>query len=352
MNESQPNPPRTSPPVPVYPDPLMEDEIDLLDYVEVIVRRRWLIVWAVLVCAVAAVVYAKQQPQVFVAEATILPADEQDFLNLGEGMQRGRQRSFYIDILKSLPINRSVLQKVYAYELDGIAHRTDLMAYFDAKTVQRGIDALLGVAEFKSGQTGVITISVETRSGDLSAAVANMYVEQLIFYNRDKRQMRIKEQLAFIENRLAEIQKELAQAEEALVEFRTQHRELEEEAGYLAPEPATEYSRLQREVQIRSSLLSTVLNQYEIARVEAQKEVPNVEALNYAEAPEFGSRVGAKKAVVLASAVGLFASVFLAFLLEYIQRNRQSGRLEPFLEELRGDVDRAKRFLGKKERER
>ena len=349
MNESQHTPSGGAPQaLPAHPDPMMEDEIDLLDYVEVIVRRRWLIVWAVLVCAVAAVVYAKQQPQVFVAEATILPTDEQDFLNLGEGMQRGRQRSFYIDILKSIPLNRSVLQKVYEYELDGIARRTDLMAYFDAKTVQRATDALLGAAEFKSDQTGVITISVETGSGDLSAAVANMYVEQLISYNRDRRQVRIKEQLAFIETRLTEIQKELAQAEGGLVEFRSQHRELEEDAGRLAPEEATEYSRRQREVQIRSSLLSTVLNQYEIARVEAQKEVPNVEVLNYAEAPEFGSRLGARKAVVLASAVGLFASVFLAFLLEYIQRNRQSGRLEPILEELRGDVDRAKRLLGKK----
>ena len=42
--------------------PGYEDEIDLLDYVEVIVRRRWLILFGTVICAVATFGYGKVQP--------------------------------------------------------------------------------------------------------------------------------------------------------------------------------------------------------------------------------------------------------------------------------------------------
>ena len=311
-----------------------------------IVRRRWLIFWGVVVCALAGFVHAKQQVEVFRAEATVLPAEERDFLRLEGGGQQPDRRSFYLDILKSIPLNRRMVEKEYTYTLEGEAYTTNLLKYFQAKTLQQGINALLGAAEFTS-QGGILTIAVETRSPELSEAVANEYVAQLMEYNQEKLKDRIKDQLRFIEERKTEVQDSLAAVEERLIDFRMRNRFLESEAGtgYLTPEQSIAYSRLQREVQIRSSLLSTVLNQYEIAQVEAKKEIPGIEVLNYAERPEFGEKLGAKKAVTLSSAVGLFVSVFLAFLLEYFERNRQSGRLDPIVKELKKDGDRVRRLF-------
>jgi hypothetical protein len=50
--------------------------------------------------------------------------------------------------------------------------------------------------------------------------------------------------------------------------------------------------------------------------------------------------------VLLSAVVGLLVAVFLAFVLEYLERNRQSGRMEPILEEFRRDLERVKAAWG------
>lgn len=334
-------------PLSVQPEAPVEEEIDLLDYVEVVVRRRWMIFWSVFVCAFVAYFHALTQPRIFQAEAIILTAEERGFLELGGDPEQINHRSFYLDILKSTSLNRNILQKVYPYTLDGESYETTLLEYVKAKTLQGGTHALLGMAGFVSDRSGVIAIVVETRSPELSAAVANQYVEQLILYNQEKQQAYTRSQLTFIEKRMAELQDELAGAEEALADFQNRNSlTLDGGAFFLTPEQAVEHSRLKRAVETRSSLLSTVMNQYEVVRVEAKKEVSGIEVLNYAEPPELGSGLGKKKAVMISSAVGFFVTVFLAFLLEYIERNRQSGRLEPIVKELEKDVKRVRRLLG------
>ena len=346
MNGSEPNITDRSHPLPVQPGAPLEDEIDLLDYVEVIVRRRWLIFWAVLVCMVAALAYAKDSPILFQAEAIILPSEERDYLRLGTERQVTR-RSYQLDILRSTPVSRKVLQKVYQYTLDGKPYATTLLAFFRAQTLQEGMKALQGLAKFGFGPSGVITISAETASPELSAGIANAYVEGLKAYNQEKQTEHMQARLKFIEGRMKELQDSLGVAEEALVSFQNRNHYLSVEGGaaFLSPEQVVEYSRLKRSVETLSSLLETVSNQYEIARVEEKKVVTGIEVLNEAETPELGSGLGKRKAVMTSAAVGLFVSVFLAFLLEYIERNRRSGRLDLIVQELQGDVDWVRRLL-------
>jgi uncharacterized protein involved in exopolysaccharide biosynthesis len=335
-------------PLAAQPVMLEEEEIDLLDYVEVMVRHRWLIFWATVLCAVASVLYAYRQPMVYQAEATFLPAEQQNYLNLGT-QDQGTSHSFYLNILGSVSTSRNLLQKEFEYEEDGHPQISTLFNYFGAKSMQQAMGALEGIADFKAGSSGIISIVVKMGSAQLAAAVANEYIAQLISYNTEKRGRQLKEQLAFIESRSKEIQQELGEAEEALSEFERRNRNVVSGEGtaFLTPEQRTEYSRLQRDVQIRSSLLSTVLNQYEISRVEAKKEAPEIEVLSFAEPPEIGAGTSKRKALMLGGAVGLFLSVFLAFFLEYIDRNRQSGRMDPILDEFKSDITRVQRLLGK-----
>ena len=53
----------------------MEDEINLLDYWRVVVKRRWLIVGLALVCAFSVLAYSLMQPRLYKATATIMPVD-------------------------------------------------------------------------------------------------------------------------------------------------------------------------------------------------------------------------------------------------------------------------------------
>ena len=121
-----------------------------------------------------------------------------------------------------------------------------------------------------------------------------------------------------------------------------------EDGGFLTPEMATQYSRLQREVEIRSALLTTVLSQYEMARMDAKKKFPDIEVLSRAEVPVLPGPRGAVKKGMIGGIVGMMMTVFLAFFLEYLRRNQASGRMEPILEELRSDVRRVRRLFGER----
>ncbi|MEW6756410.1 MAG: Wzz/FepE/Etk N-terminal domain-containing protein [Candidatus Latescibacterota bacterium] len=315
-----------------------EDQVELLDYVVVVVRRRWLILCGTVLCMLGVYAYTRAQPVMYRAEAQILAAAELDYLALSAGQgQAARPPSLSLDVLKSFDLSRRVIEQQYEYLLDGQPRKTDLMGYLGARSMEEALPALDGMVTFKSERTGVITIDVETRSPQLSAAVAGQYAEQLVAYNAAKRRRQIDEQLAFINDRMKEVQQELSQAEEAQTEFELRNRNVAYslERGFLSPEVRAEYGRLQRQVQIRSSLLSTIMNQYEIARVEVEKKTPGIDVLRSPLVPRTGTRMATSKALALGGTSGLLVSLFAAFVLEYVARQRQAGKLEPILAEFR-----------------
>ena len=331
------------------------DEIDLFDYIEVLVKRRWLIFFGVFVCVLTTFIYTSTLKQTYKAEATILPAEERDYLtHLLGGVENVSRRSFYIDILKSVPVGKAVLEKMYAYPIDGENRTGNLIDYFQAKTVGGALRALEAIANFKeTGNTGVITISATTTSPELSAEVANEYVEQLKIYNAERRKSQTKEQLEFIGKRLEEIKRELEKAEEDLTEFKKRNRSLIASGGegmisFSSPELSMELSRLDREVSVKSDLFATLIRQYELARIEAKKEIPVIEVLNYAEPPERPVGRGRKVSLMISFVVGGFVAVFLAFFLEYLEKMRLAGRMNFVLAELRKDRKRILRLLGKR----
>ena len=177
--------------------------------------------------------------------------------------------------------------------------------------------------------------------------MANEYVTQLHSYNQRSRQARVDSQLVFMARRLGEIHRELDSLHGELVEFQRRNRDVVSDQAARATDSALEYERRRNQIEIVSSLYSTVLNQREIARVEAKKKLADFEILGLAEPPEFGTRTSLKKAGAIGLAVGLMLSVFLAFIVEYIGRNRESGRMDPIVNELRKDTDRLRRLFGR-----
>ena len=337
------------------------EEVDLFDYIEVLVKRRWLIIFGTAVCVLSTLVYSLTAEKKYKAEASILPSEERDYLAqllVGQaGGQPAPRTSVYIDILKSVPVMKAVLEKEYTYHLDGEEARGTLMEYFRAGTVHQGIRALEDISKFSQARnTGIITISVTTKSPELSAAVANEFVNQLQIYNTQRRRTRAKEQMEFIEKRLKEVKKELAEAERNLADFKRKNRNLiamggssgEGSISFSFPELAMELERLQREVKLKSDLFETLTKQYELARIEAKKETPVIEVLNWAEPPDRPAGKGKKFLLLLSFVTGGFVSVGMAFFLEYVEKAHRSGRTRTVVEELRKDKERIRRMFGGK----
>ena len=76
------------------------------------------------------------------------------------------------------------------------------------------------------------------------------------------------------------------------------------------------------------------------------KEAPHFEVLGLAPPTGIPAVPDRKRTVLLSAVVGLLVAVFLAFVLEYFERNRRSGRMEPILDELRKDLERVRSAWG------
>ena len=90
-------------PVSVHPEMELEEEIELLDYLVVVVRRRWLVLWGTVLCGVAAGLLGLSQPRMYRAEAIILAAQQVDYLDLSNGgqssLRRGPSQDLYVSCL-------------------------------------------------------------------------------------------------------------------------------------------------------------------------------------------------------------------------------------------------------------
>ena len=317
-----------------------EDEIELLDYLEVLVRRRWLIFWGVVVCAAASFGLAGTRSPSYRAEANVLPSQERDLQLDGRSAELVRRSGKYLVSLQGLSIRRSVLDRVVLHALDGRQDSVRLADFLGGGNTKRSLDRLAACSDFTQDASGVITIAVTLEDPAMAVAAANAYVGELIIFYTQKQQEQVTEDLAFIKARMKTVETELMAAEDALVVFRRANVAIQD------PALSIKLSHIQRQVNLKASLYSTLANQYELARLQARREAPQFEVLGEASAPGIHGVSDRRRTVLLSAVVGLFVSVFLAFVLEYFERNRQSGLMEPILDELRSDLARVKAALG------
>jgi len=170
--------------------------------------------------------------------------------------------------------------------------------YIDASNRDKALkelDKILAVDVDR--KTGVIRLSITTDYPELSAAVVHAYLEELDDYNIHHRQTAASENVKFTSRRLGEIRAELEQAEDTLTAFK------ESNMNFMVsndPLMQLELSRLQREVDIKSSLYLIMAQQNETSRVEAAKDIPVIQILDPGSVPI--DKTSPKRSVILAAA--------------------------------------------------
>jgi uncharacterized protein involved in exopolysaccharide biosynthesis len=317
--------------------PVYEDEIDLLDYVEVIVRRRWLIVLGTVICAAATLVYGKLTPEQneYRAEANVLVREEPVMTPSGQVVQAA---SVNLSDLQRYDVRRGILDRLVPVKRDGEQDSIRLWDYFNGAsyTIRQALDRLTEITEIRQDNAGVVTISVTMGDSAVAAIVANGYVKELINFQTEAQQYRIREEVAFIEERQAVVEGDLRAAEDSLLTFKRKHRGLPRQ-GVPVEELEMQLSWHQRRVDARAGLYNSLLNQHEQALLRAKLARPKLQVINYAFAETAEQTAwGVRRKATLGGAVGLVLSIFLAFIFEYIDRNRKSGRLDPIIRELTG----------------
>ncbi|MCH8981405.1 hypothetical protein IH922_05240 [candidate division KSB1 bacterium] len=265
----------------------------------------------------------------------------------------------------------------------------------------------------------MINISVEVHDAELSAQVANAFVEALDEVNREKSFSRAKNSRIYIEEQLKQTEVDLKKAATALADFQSQFKAVDlqaqtrvsiEKAGEIkgtimakevelkvalqtlkrdnpiinrlqteldelkiqfehlqfgnsipfeeqkdyfipfadVPEVGSRLAEFLRDVKVQETVWQLLNQQFYSAKIQEARDTPTIQVLDAAVSPERRTRPKRKLLVVVTSFLTFVFSVFWAFCLEYVERNKENKdfqKMSGMVEELKADYNKVKKSI-------
>jgi uncharacterized protein involved in exopolysaccharide biosynthesis len=190
-----------------------------------------------------------------------------------------------------------------------------------------------------SADLGPGTVTVETHAAwpVLAEKMTRRILDLVNVFNVEQLQSQARAEREFVEARVHAAQGELEQAENDLEAFLTKNRTYQ-----TSPKLTIEVGRLQRRIDLRQQTYTTLVGEYEEARI---REIRNTPVITVVDSPEGSARVRFKvlALALVGLAVGGAFGVILAFLLQYFASLRRESSSE--LEILQGLLATAGREL-------
>jgi tyrosine-protein kinase Etk/Wzc len=200
------------------------NEIDILDLLIVLAKRKWLIVKVTLGAAVIAAIISLLIPNRYTATATIMPPQQTQSTSAmlmsqlagsglgslaslaGKDLGLKNPNDLYIGMLKSRTVEDAIIAKF------------DFQKVYREKRLSDARKELEKAAEVNSGKDGLINISFEDKDPKRSAEVANAYVDELRILTQHLAVTEASQRRLFFEQQLQQAKDDLADAEVALKE--------------------------------------------------------------------------------------------------------------------------------------
>jgi tyrosine-protein kinase Etk/Wzc len=202
--------------LPPTPD-AREREFSVLDIFIVLAKHKKLIIWLPVVAAIASAAISFTLPNVYRANAKLLPPQQSQSgasallsqLGGAAGALAGatglkNPNDLYIGMLRS----RTVADKLIA--------KFDLQKVYDVETMEKARAVLDGNSAIAAGKDGLISIDVEGEDKKLVAQLANGYVSELVSLTRVLAVTEASQRRVFFERQLEQSKDNLAKAEMAL----------------------------------------------------------------------------------------------------------------------------------------
>ncbi len=278
----------------------VDDEIDLLDYLRVIWRYRWMILVLCLMAMSGSVVYSLLKPREYQAAVTVVPP--LDILQkeaagglgaLSNPLIRQMMNTttdsisrMYVEILESREVADAIIDRFHLMNVyEKVEYRADARKQLQRNTTVKTTDG------------GAVKITVLDRDPNRVAAIATAYVETLDKQNKRLSAGQATSKRVFLENRLKEIEAKLSKID----------------------------STLSREVETQERVYQMLVEQYEMAKIDEARNMPTIQVLDPAVVPERPVRRGTVKKGILAGIAAFMLGIFLAFSREYVLQARQRG---------------------------
>jgi len=217
-------------PRPPTPDPYIEDEINLLDYWRIVMKRWKIIAGIFVISVVTAAIISLLMTPIYQAKATLMPVESSGgrlsgaLQNLGSlpfvgGMVPGiggASASKLVAVLNSRTLAEDV---IHALNLTRIFFKDKKDKPPSLEDAVESLTDITKIADDKKG--GVISISVEYKDPKIAADIANHYTTVLQKFINENTLSMAKRNRIFIEDQLEKVKRELKEAEEAMKSFQT-----------------------------------------------------------------------------------------------------------------------------------
>jgi len=269
---------------------IQEEEIDLREYINVLLKRKGIIILIFLIAVItAAIVSYFALPPVY-QSSTVFSIAKIDGLAV-------------INITESLEIIKSNVV------LDEVINRMGLEETAKQLSSQITTESLKG--------TNFIKISVVADSSESAKNLVENIVQVFIEQNQDEYQEKVK----LVEDRLKTLEEQIAEFEKNIQEIEKAKKKI------VASEELSEGERqLQTSLLLSSSvtereLYNTLSDQVNILKA-SLKNCEDFKVINYAQLPAAPIKPNKKLNILIAGVLGLFVGIFVAFFLEFWQKGK------------------------------
>ncbi|MDY7034346.1 MAG: GNVR domain-containing protein [Thermodesulfobacteriota bacterium] len=201
-----------------------EEEINILDYLNVVVKHRRMIFWTCSATVITAVIISLLLPKIYRATATIMPPKEKSPISdmvtgmgglaalAGGALGIESGADLYVGILQSRTVT------------DAIIDRFSLMEVYNQEHKEKARKKLKSNVSIENSKEDIVSITVEDKDPKRVAAMANAFVEELDRLNKRFGITEAGRKRIFLEKRLKEAITNLSRAEENLKEFQKEQR--------------------------------------------------------------------------------------------------------------------------------
>ena len=326
------------------------DDIDLIAVWYVLIQRKWTIFQITGFFTAFGIIYSLLATPYFNSTISMYPAGEiADNNSLFGGNLQGIAESFGIggvgstptytlpDIINSRRLKKAIVLKLWSNSL--YPNGSNLIKYWridkptrlssgrwlpklfpsrklsanlhfqHIETAIKNMSKLISVDE---NESGLITVSVLMEEPKLAADIANFIAKYLKDFILLEQRREAEKNKLFIYDQQILAKEELALSEEGLTEYRKQHP-----IALDTPDLQLDRGRLMRNVEANQAVYITLLQQYEMAKIEEAKENLLVNILDNAEPSVY--KVKPKRKLIVFFV--FFTSLFLSSLYQIISIN-------------------------------
>ena len=315
-------------------NPRTQDTVNLRDMIAVLRRRKYVFLAICLFVSAYAVKLAMTTPPVYVSVSKFVckTAESGDGqlsqfaaltgLNLNRP-QTNNPSIYFEDLIWDDQFLEGILDRKWEFKGDSLL--IDQIYQMTPDTTQenwryafrkRQVDLLREneLVKLKKNKNGVFEITTQFKD-PLIAYELNMYaIGWLNQYLLKTFKTQARENRAFIEARIKEVEGDLAGNENAIVNFRERNRDV------TSPKVMVDLARLNRTLSINQEIYLQLKKQYELARIEELKDKPLIEVISQPIVAVEKSKPKRKQIIIAGLVLGLFLGCMGAFSLNWLAR--------------------------------